>query len=258
MSEPEFSPTPRAPGPSASSLVQWAITVVFLGLVAWFVLGPRRADIPIPPPAGVAPAQARPHAVRPPPRDRPLVAMAGFDFNCMECHVLFESALDTPRHLTQHRDIKLDHGLNDRCLNCHDRRDRNRLALRGGRTVPFTNVARMCAQCHGPTYRDWQRGMHGLTMGHWTPELGEQRHLACSECHDPHSPAFKPMRTLPGPHTLRMGDQTPEPGEAVEAVDPLRKWQHVPQHGTDHDAEHAPAPEATGRERVPEGAGHDE
>ena len=59
------------------------------------------------------------------------------------------------------------------------------------------------------------------------------------------------MRTLPGPHTLRMGDQTPEHGGAVEAVDPLRKWQHLPQHG----AEHAPEHEGDG---AGEGAGHDE
>ncbi|MHC5023749.1 MAG: cytochrome c3 family protein [Planctomycetota bacterium] len=216
---------------------------MFIALAAWFALGPRVVDLPIPPAASVTPDEARPRAMRPPPRERPLITVAGFEMNCMECHRLFDSAPDAPRRLAQHRDINLDHGLNDRCFNCHDRHDRNRLALRGNRTVPFTNVARMCAECHGPTYRDWQRGMHGQTMGYWDAEAGAQRRLHCSECHDPHSPAFRPMAALPGPNTLRMGDQTPAHGEAVEAVDPLRKWQHLPGHGAaapDDAPDHAP------------------
>jgi hypothetical protein len=231
-------------------IVQDLIAVVFLGLVVWFLWGPNLAAVPLEPAVEVDRALLSTEALRHIQTDRPIVRMGGFDLNCMECHGLFESAEETRLPLTQHRDIALDHGLNDRCFNCHDRKNRNRLALRGGRTIPYSEVARLCAKCHGPTYRDWQQGTHGRTMGSWDQADPSMRRLRCSECHDPHAPAYDPLRPLPGPRTLRMGPGLPEhAGDPVERIDPLRKWRHS----------HAePLPSGEGEKHPPASGGHEQ
>jgi len=210
-----------------SAAVELAITVSFLVLAGWFLLGPQAVRVPHAIPAEVTPAQILTTPLRRPLGDTPTVRVAGFDMKCMECHALFESRPETARRLTQHAHIVLDHGLNDRCFNCHDNAKRDRLSLRGDRTIPFSQVARLCAKCHGPTYRDWEMGIHGRTMGSWDQLSGVQQRLICSECHDPHAPAFPSFFPLPGPDTLRMGvPKDRHDGGPVESIDPLRKWQH--------------------------------
>lgn len=200
---------------------------VFLVLASWFVFGMDLQDIP---PSEMNIVDAREITTNPlriAMTDPPTTMMGGYDLTCRECHQLFASMPETTRKLTQHTNIRLDHGLNDRCFNCHDRKDRNLLTLPGNKTIPYREVATLCATCHGTTFRDWEQGMHGRTNGHWDPAYGEQRRLTCSECHDPHAPAFGQMTALPGPHTLRMGDQTRHPvDESKRKHNPLRKWQY--------------------------------
>lgn len=213
-----------------TAAIEITIVVCFLALAAWFLFGPRVTAIPRTPPVAIVPAEISTAPVRAPLGDVPVAVIAGFEMRCMECHGLFESRPETARRLTQHRHIVLDHGLNDRCFNCHDDAQRDRLALRGDKTIPFTQVARLCAECHGPTYRDWQRGMHGRTMGSWDPRSDRQWRLICLQCHDPHSPAYKPFRPLPGPNTLRMGPLRKKDEQGpVDRADPLRHWQHEPE-----------------------------
>jgi hypothetical protein len=111
--------------------------------------------------------------------------------------------------------------MNDWCFNCHDVAERERLVLQDTTTVMFVEVPVLCAQCHGTTYRDWQRGMHGKTTGSWDKASGNQRRLLCTECHNPHGPAYGKLVPLPGPNTLRM---TPEGGEENDGgiASPLR------------------------------------
>lgn len=149
-----------------------------------------------------------------PPRERmtdpPAVRIGGFEQRCSDCHGIFDSAIqDPPLALTQHAHIRLQHGMNDRCYNCHGRDDRNKLLLHGGVEVGYDDVELLCAQCHGTTYRDWQVGMHGRTEGSWDPTSGKQRRLGCTECHDPHAPAFAPIVPMPPPNALRQGRQDP-------------------------------------------------
>ncbi|MCP4453999.1 MAG: hypothetical protein GY809_21270 [Planctomycetes bacterium] len=113
--------------------------------------------------------------------------------------------------------------MNVYCSNCHDMDDRNLLVVDGGQTIPYDQVDRLCAKCHGPTFRDWQKGMHGKTMDFWARDMGTPRRLGCTECHDPHTPAFAPMAPLPGPHTLRMGDPL-HGSESIQINNPLRRW----------------------------------
>ena len=238
----------------ASALSPVLMGVIFLGLAAWFVWGADLVRIPRTNAVPIAPGHLDTAPRRDALGDPPLIVIGGFRRACMECHRFFESAPETARRLNQHTHIVLDHGLNDRCFNCHDRDDRNRLALRGNKTIPFTEAPRLCAKCHGPTYRDWQHGMHGRTNGYWDETRGEARRLKCVECHDPHAPAFPAFEPLPAPNTLRMGKARPRAhGTAVDELDPLRKWHYEP-HEPPRPRDLPPVPLAAPRD---DGAGED-
>jgi len=124
---------------------------------------------------------------------------AGWTYNCMECHKLFRARwhYDTEHPLNEHKDIKLDHGNNRFCLNCHHPTNRNAFVDYDGSEIAEADVVKLCAKCHGPIYRDWQAGVHGRENGYWDTALGNKTQLRCIQCHDPHSPKFKPMKPLP-------------------------------------------------------------
>ena len=146
--------------------------------------------------------------------------------------------------MLQHTHVFLEHGINDRCRNCHVVGNRHLLRLHSGEKIPYSRVVELCSKCHGPTYRDWLRGMHGRTDGYWKASLGEVNRLGCSACHDPHTPqvpAMDPLRPLPGPNALR-AEPDDEPAVHVEQ-DPLRRsleqWRRASgEHGHGDDAGH--------------------
>jgi len=209
----------------ADVLVAWMIIPVFLALVGWFSLDVDLTDTPDAPTVQVPASLVSTAPLRVIIRGAPTIKAGGFDLRCSECHRLFPSRVDARSTMAQHRHIVLNHGLNDRCLNCHDQSDRNRLRLHDGSTVPFDEAQDLCSNCHGPTFRDWERGMHGRTNGYWNTDLGEQRRLTCTECHNPHSPDIPPMTLLPGPNTLRMGEQGQHDGTGGGGKrNPLRQW----------------------------------
>ena len=166
--------------------------------------------------------------------DPPTTRIGGLEQSCSSCHAIFPSTHEEPRERLQHQDIVLEHGLNNRCDNCHTKGDHDKLVLYGGLEVGYDRVQELCAKCHGPTYRDWQVGMHGKTLGSWEVGSPEQRRLLCTECHDPHSPAFPVIEPLRGPHTLRQHatERDPSQGHAAKR-NPLRHWQ---QSQADHDS----------------------
>jgi hypothetical protein len=226
-------------------LVRSLIGPVLIGLTVCLILTRDWTSVPHTTAVQVSAEDISTEPVRHPLGDPPRIVIGGYEMHCMECHRHLDSRRETPRRLTQHRHIELDHGVNDRCLNCHDLEDRNKLALDGGRTIPFGEAATLCAQCHGTAWRDWQRGTHGRTNEYWDLTRGPVRRLVCIECHDPHAPAFPPMKPLPGPKTLRMG--TPrEGGHADEAGrrNPLLQWSigqpraHGPREEASSDAPH--------------------
>lgn len=209
----------------------------FLALaVALMKLSPM-IDVPIEPPVRVSHDQIVPGALRENLTDPPTVRIGTLVQRCNDCHTLFTNVRDTDRPLTQHTGVVLEHGTNDACLNCHDKGNRETLTLRGGETVGYDHVERMCAQCHGPIYRDWQSGAHGKTVGYWDADRGDPVKLVCTQCHDPHSPAYAPMVPLPGPRTLRMGDQaSSHGGGSIDSRNPLQRW-HL-DGDRDHDSGH--------------------
>lgn len=144
--------------------------------------------------------------------------------SCNGCHQIFAQTTPADEPRDYHAQIRLNHGLNNRCGNCHDQQDAQKLVLHDRSTIGFSQAPFMCAQCHGTVYRDWQRGTHGKTLGSWIQGSSLQRRLGCNECHDPHSPRYTPMQPLPGPDTLRMGDQHEHSHPAGGRTSPLQRW----------------------------------
>lgn len=172
-------------------------------------------------------------------QDSPRIPGGAVELICQECPGIFDSALEESPTRQQHLNIRLEHGLNARCYNCHSREDRNFLVLAGEQQVPFAEVERVCAGCHGTTYRDWQRGTHGKTRGSWDPSSPEYSRMICTECHDPHHPAFRPIAPLPPPQTLRMKATERNPVHAThDERNPLRL-----RRGAGDVPDHEPDPE---------------
>ncbi len=121
----------------------------------------------------------------------------GWTYNCMECHKLLKARWNYDRPMVEHKDIRLDHGNNRFCLNCHHPTNRNAWVDYDGAEIAQANVVQLCAKCHGTTYRDWNAGVHGRQNGHWDEAKGDKTKLRCIQCHDPHSPKFQAMKPLP-------------------------------------------------------------
>lgn len=163
-------------------------TVLAIALAS--ALAPVRAGPPAPKEAPPPEAKERQlFQAQPPPFTEGI-------FPCSSCHT--EPGDRTRRELGFHEDIVLDHGPpeNRWCLDCHDHRNRDVLHLTNGDPVPFTESYRLCGQCHGDKYRDWRAGVHGKRVGHWD---GDKTYYLCVNCHNPHKPAFQPLKPEPRP-----------------------------------------------------------
>lgn len=117
---------------------------------------------------------------------------------CVTCH-----SLRTPEALPAsmaeleefHRGLELAHG-ELTCGACHVVGDQSTLRLADGATIPMRDAIRLCAQCHGPQWRDYQHGAHGGMTGYWDLSAGDRVRNHCVDCHDPHVPAFQPSRPV--------------------------------------------------------------
>ncbi len=137
---------------------------------------------------------------------------------CSGCHDGSEPVNRERRTLEDdHDDLKLAHG-DLWCLQCHDADQRDRLRLADGAGVEFTESWRLCTQCHGTKLRDWQTGVHGKRTGHWN---GPKEYWTCVECHDPHSPVFKPLAPKPPPQHPTQAEAPPAP-----ATPPASEGEH--------------------------------
>ncbi len=230
-----------------------AIGATFLLLTAWFLWGAAPLDLPRTELLTVDTTVLEPAPRRQATPDPPVIHIAGFDRTCRDCHALFPASRNPPKDLMQHQHIVLNHGINERCRNCHSRGDKNKLLLQDGTRISYSRVVELCSKCHGPVYRDWLTGAHGRTNGYWDVNQGEQRRLRCTECHDPHNPrhpAMDALVPLPPPRTLRMGDPGAHGDEPkYNPDDPLhnallRTGRASGEHGHSHDADEAVAPAA--------------
>lgn len=117
---------------------------------------------------------------------------------CLTCHSLRaerQSLRDgklpeKPEELQAfHVGMVFQHGDN-RCSSCHvpDRADQ--LHLANGEKIPTSEAIRLCAQCHGTQWRNYQHGAHGGMTGYWDLSRGPRARNHCVECHDPHAPKY--------------------------------------------------------------------
>ena len=105
-----------------------------------------------------------------------------------------------------HKGLKYQHG-SQTCLSCHNSTDYGALKRADGRSIDFSESMQLCAQCHGPQYRDYQNGSHGGMTGHWDLKQGPRERNHCTDCHDPHHPAY--------PQVMPVFPPKPVIGEAI-------------------------------------------
>ena len=131
--------------------------------------------------------------------------------NCIACHdasTKIELEWDDEGHAKvppAHKGLEFAHGpnnRNDHCLNCHEQGNLRQLHSSTGKKLALEDSTQLCADCHGPTYRDWNAGIHGRTSGLWQTGAPDRLRKDCVSCHDPHRPAFPQLIPGPGPRLL--------------------------------------------------------
>ena len=170
--------------PVAIRTVTWIVLgVALMGILGLFAirceLGPEAARAY---PSRTLAAEPEPVLLPPPPIDEDY-------FPCMDCHA-GEVPNRTRRELEDdHDDLELAHG-DLWCHDCHTAGDYDRLHRADDTAVGFDESWRLCTQCHGKKLADWRAGVHGKRTGYW---WGAKEYRSCVQCHDPHSPAWKPI-----------------------------------------------------------------
>ncbi len=198
-------------GDAKSTVVLASLTTVFLGLIIAFASNlwghtPPHREVPLVDPQFTNTATVRMSAGE-------LIASGG-DASGLDCYACHEKGkplkleFDAESNVIlakEHSDIHMGHGRhkrNNNCFNCHDETNLESLQTRDGHQVKLVDSPALCGSCHGPTYRDWEAGVHGRTSGYWKRDLGAIDRKVCTSCHDPHSPAFPGREPAPGPHLL--------------------------------------------------------
>ncbi len=140
---------------------------------------------------------------------------SGGDTSGQDCYACHEKGKTPQVHIdkqgkvklpSEHEDLVVHHGRNDRnnhCFNCHDPNNLDHFVTKNGSYLKLQEGTLLCASCHGPTFRDWEVGVHGRMSGFWNKANGDVTRQDCTSCHDPHAPAFPPVKPAPGPHPLR-------------------------------------------------------
>jgi len=204
----------------ATGVVLITLSVAFTALAAAFLREPwghpqHPADIPLVDLQFVQPSTIRTSYVQ--------LIEAKADLSEFDCYICHEKGkppplrFDTSQNLiipTEHSNITMQHGRHNRnnnCFNCHDEHNLELLQTRDGHEVKLAESPPLCGSCHGPTYRDWEAGVHGRTGGYWDRALGEFKRQICVDCHNPHQPKIPPRKAAPGPHPLH------QPAKIVKA-----------------------------------------
>ncbi len=129
--------------------------------------------------------------------------------NCTTCHATKPPnprLTDGDQLKSFHQGLTTNHGTST-CLTCHHAQDYGQLRLADGRPLAFEQVMTLCAQCHGPQFKDYQHGAHGGMTGYWDLTRGPRQRNTCTDCHDPHAPQYPKMMPVlpPNDRFLRTG-----------------------------------------------------
>ncbi len=121
---------------------------------------------------------------------------------CHSCHSVRPTNSKAARSSDMdefHQGLHMSHGQLT-CVSCHNPMDGySTLRLADGRSVAFTESMSLCAQCHGPQFRDYQHGAHGGMTGHWDLKKGKRTRNHCLHCHDPHAPQYPTFMPVAAP-----------------------------------------------------------
>lgn len=205
-----------------TSIVLAGLFLLFLALAAGFALNLWGQSAPLPPIAPADPSIISTATARTSYAELIRTGADVSDFDCYVCHEKGKSptlAFDEGHNLiipSEHSDIVMGHGRNNRnnlCYNCHDENNLELLQTRDGRELKLSESTPLCGSCHGPTYRDWDAGAHGRTSGYWNRDMGPITKQDCVACHNPHAPKFPGRKPGPPPHPLR---PLPKPAAAIE------------------------------------------
>ena len=120
---------------------------------------------------------------------------------CSTCHTTRPPNL--ARHAAEdltefHQGLAYRHGAQS-CLSCHNASNYDTLRHADGTAIEYPRVIELCAQCHGPQYRDFKAGAHGGMTGFWDLSRGPRERNTCVDCHDPHAPAYPRVRPVFAP-----------------------------------------------------------
>lgn len=122
---------------------------------------------------------------------------------CRSCHDVRSPNTKTAAsaNLKQfHQGLVFNHG-KLACAACHNPKDGyTTLHLADGSSVTYADTMQLCAQCHGPQFRDYEHGTHGGMTGYWDLTKGPRQRNHCVDCHDPHSPQYPMVHPAPGPN----------------------------------------------------------
>ncbi len=122
---------------------------------------------------------------------------------CATCHSVKDTArlpADASELKDFHVGLTVQHG-SATCASCHVSEPRRapELHLADGTRLPMTEAMQLCAQCHGPQWRDYKAGAHGGMSGAWDLSQGNRTRNHCVDCHDPHvpkTPAVQPAAKM--------------------------------------------------------------
>lgn len=120
--------------------------------------------------------------------------------SCVTCHKSGTHKAFATQNAPEdfHSGMKMEHG-SVSCNSCHDAKDRTKLHLADGQKLDFDQAMKLCAQCHGVQYRDYQRGSHGGMNGYWDLKRGPRDRNSCLDCHSAHTPAYHKVRPVHPP-----------------------------------------------------------
>jgi uncharacterized CHY-type Zn-finger protein len=156
-------------GQSKTSGVLLILTLLFAALAAAFFFNPSGRSTPPPSIPLVATNFLDRATARVSYADLIAAKEDLSDFDCYGCHEKGKPPplrFDTNQNLIipkEHSNIVMHHGSHERnnnCFNCHNETNLEQLQTRDKRELTFANSQALCGSCHGPTYRDWEAGVH--------------------------------------------------------------------------------------------------
>lgn len=187
--------------------IEWWIAGVFVLLTVSFIAGFWKTDRELIRHEPVDPEYYSALPVRKATL-QPVLVKDGVKYRCNDCHQGLEITDVQKSFFSAHRDIDLNHGVNQSCRSCHSAENKDYLVDINKKHVEFKDNPSSCMTCHGPIYRDWEKGVHGKMNVYWDKsKRTDFETLTCVACHDPHQPKFESMKPSPPPYRYNFEDE---------------------------------------------------